>query len=137
MNSQQTRLNSKGYFVPTQNPGLNTLVFKISDIKQILIWYAEYNKYPLMPTLRIFTSIKRIRQTNSKSKIFIIYQRNSGLFDESMMDQSIHQTEVLVKLNSRGGIGAGGRGRGAARGRGSANKVMRGGRGTGKRGRGK
>ena len=51
-----------------------------------------------------------------------------------MMDQSIHQTEVVVRLNSRGKGGAGvGRG-GATRGVGGA-KVMRGGAG-GKRGRG-
>jgi len=42
-------------------------------------------------------------------------QRNSGLFDESMMDQSIHQTDVVVKLNKPKQAS---RGRGAARGRG-------------------
>ncbi len=51
-----------------------------------------------------------------------------------MMDQSIHQTEVVVRLNSRGKGGAGS-GRGGATKRGSGAKVMRGGA-AGKRGRG-
>jgi len=42
-------------------------------------------------------------------------QRNSGLFDESMMDVSLHQTQVVGKLANKGR--GRGRGRGRARGR--------------------
>ena len=46
MNSQQAHSNSKGYFVPTENPMLNACFedfwYKITN--QTQIWYREFDK---------------------------------------------------------------------------------------------
>jgi len=62
-------------------------------------------------------STPRIARTKNPAKgVLKKTKRDSGLFDESMMDISVHQTEVVKKLAGKKG-GRGGRGGGRGRGR--------------------